>query len=161
MIAYQHGCKGWEGAQTQAGHRLLDSISALHACCHCCVCVAGPGQGARTAFEDAHQLMLALKQHWPDTAAVAEQFEARSPCGTSADTQQMHVAPVDTLPNVARQAQSVYTIVAWAWATHALVEAPRGASIAEPASLSAHVLVAAAASSAKGTIHVVLSVLDI
>lgn len=35
----------------------------------------GPGQGARMAFEDAHQLMLALKQHWPDTAAVAQQFQ--------------------------------------------------------------------------------------
>lgn len=35
----------------------------------------GPGQGARMAFEDAHQLMLALKQHWPDTAAVAQQYQ--------------------------------------------------------------------------------------
>lgn len=59
-------------------------------------CVAGPGQGARTAFEDSHQLMLALKQHWPDTAAVAEQFEARPPACLRTHTY-LHVAPVDTL----------------------------------------------------------------
>jgi len=38
---------------------------------------SGPGQGARTAFEDAHQLMLALKAHWPDRQAVAQQYEVR------------------------------------------------------------------------------------
>jgi hypothetical protein len=70
-------------AQTHAAQLILQPAGlgtvVLHSCYHCCGYVAGPGQGARTAFEDSHQLMLALKQHWPDTAAVAEQFEARPP----------------------------------------------------------------------------------
>ncbi|WIA28788.1 hypothetical protein OEZ86_011320 [Tetradesmus obliquus] len=36
---------------------------------------SGPGQGARTAFEDAHQMFLAIKQHWPNPAAIAAQYE--------------------------------------------------------------------------------------
>lgn len=37
----------------------------------------GPGQGARTAFEDAQQLMAALQQHWPDVPAAVAQYEVR------------------------------------------------------------------------------------
>ncbi|KAG2450909.1 hypothetical protein HYH02_004741 [Chlamydomonas schloesseri] len=38
----------------------------------------GPGQGARTAFEDAHQLTLALAALWPDVPAAVERYmEAR------------------------------------------------------------------------------------
>jgi 2-polyprenyl-6-methoxyphenol hydroxylase-like FAD-dependent oxidoreductase len=36
---------------------------------------AGPGQGARTAFEDAHQLLTALNAAWPDVAEVARRYE--------------------------------------------------------------------------------------
>jgi len=52
-----------------AGGRVLLMGDAAHAM------YSGPGQGARTAFEDAHQLMAALQQHWPDTQAVAAQYE--------------------------------------------------------------------------------------
>ena len=45
---------------------LGDAAHAMH---------SGPGQGARTSFEDAHQLMLALKEHWPDVHAVVQQYE--------------------------------------------------------------------------------------
>lgn len=38
-------------------------------------CCAGPGQGARTAFEDAHTLTVALQECWPDRQAVAKQYE--------------------------------------------------------------------------------------
>jgi 2-polyprenyl-6-methoxyphenol hydroxylase-like FAD-dependent oxidoreductase len=43
---------------------------------------SGPGQGARTAFEDAHQMFLAIKQHWPNPAAVAAQYEVRCRCAS-------------------------------------------------------------------------------
>jgi len=50
-----------------AGGRVLllgDAAHAMH---------PGPGQGARTAFEDAHQLMEALLHHWPPCSAAHSQ----------------------------------------------------------------------------------------
>ncbi|KAG2490583.1 hypothetical protein HYH03_010977 [Edaphochlamys debaryana] len=35
----------------------------------------GPGQGARSAFEDAHQLALALEALWPDVPAALERYQ--------------------------------------------------------------------------------------
>ncbi|PNW86790.1 hypothetical protein CHLRE_02g095750v5 [Chlamydomonas reinhardtii] len=35
----------------------------------------GPGQGARSAFEDAHQLVLALEALWPDVPAAVERYQ--------------------------------------------------------------------------------------
>lgn len=47
----------------------------VHFSCAGALSCAGPGQGARTAFEDAHQMYTALEEHWPDAAAVATQYE--------------------------------------------------------------------------------------
>eukprot|EP00879_Flechtneria_rotunda_P016255 GHRR01017007.1.p1 GENE.GHRR01017007.1~~GHRR01017007.1.p1 ORF type:complete len:385 (+),score=114.10 GHRR01017007.1:670-1824(+) len=54
---------------TGAGGRVVLLGDAAHAM------YTGPGQGARMAFEDAHQMMLALEQQWPNVAAVAQQYE--------------------------------------------------------------------------------------
>lgn len=45
---------------------LGDAAHALH---------PGPGLGARSAFEDAHQLTLAVEQHWPDVDAALQQYQ--------------------------------------------------------------------------------------
>ncbi|KXZ51920.1 hypothetical protein GPECTOR_11g47 [Gonium pectorale] len=45
---------------------LGDSAHAMH---------PGPGQGARSAFEDAHQLVLALEALWPDVPAALERYQ--------------------------------------------------------------------------------------
>lgn len=66
--------------------------------CRAVLCCTGPGQGARTAFEDAHQMMEALKAHWPNAQAVAKQYEVRRP---------MHDTPGDTACSGTRQAVSI------------------------------------------------------
>jgi 2-polyprenyl-6-methoxyphenol hydroxylase-like FAD-dependent oxidoreductase len=58
-------------AWSAAGGRVVLLGDAAHAM------YSGPGQGARTAFEDAHQMFLAIKQHWPNPAAIAAQYEVR------------------------------------------------------------------------------------
>ncbi|PNH10702.1 Zeaxanthin epoxidase, chloroplastic, partial [Tetrabaena socialis] len=45
---------------------LGDAAHAMH---------PGPGQGARSAFEDAHQLTLALEALWPDVPAALERYQ--------------------------------------------------------------------------------------
>ncbi|KXZ51919.1 hypothetical protein GPECTOR_11g46 [Gonium pectorale] len=45
---------------------LGDSAHAMH---------PGPGQGARSAFEDAHQLVLALEAQWPDVPSALERYQ--------------------------------------------------------------------------------------
>ncbi|KXZ51915.1 hypothetical protein GPECTOR_11g42 [Gonium pectorale] len=45
---------------------LGDSAHAMH---------PGPGQGARSAFEDAHQLVLALEALWPDVPSALERYQ--------------------------------------------------------------------------------------
>lgn len=56
---------------SSAGGKVLLLGDAAHAM------YSGPGQGARSTFEDAHQLFEAIKQHWPDAAAIAKQYEVR------------------------------------------------------------------------------------
>ncbi|KXZ51918.1 hypothetical protein GPECTOR_11g45 [Gonium pectorale] len=45
---------------------LGDSAHAMH---------PGPGQGARSAFEDAHQLVLAVEALWPDVPSALERYQ--------------------------------------------------------------------------------------
>lgn len=47
---------------------LGDAAHAMH---------SGPGQGARTAFEDAHQLMLCIKELPGDYKAAVKEYQAR------------------------------------------------------------------------------------
>jgi hypothetical protein len=43
----------------------------------------GPSQGARQAFEDAHQLTLALQRGWPDVSEAIKSYEV----STAGDTE--------------------------------------------------------------------------